>query len=91
MRSLPLTALLLASAAFAQTSTPAPAAPARSAALTFTPVPYLSATPVRAFKEAAWVVNPAKTYRAVLKTGKGDVTVELYARLAPKAVNSTAR
>lgn len=90
MRSLSLTALLLASAALAQTSTPAPAtAPARPAAApVFTPVPYLSAQPVRTFKEASWVVNPARTYRAILKTGKGDVTVELYAKQAPKAVNS---
>ncbi|MBB5232694.1 peptidylprolyl isomerase [Deinococcus budaensis] len=85
MRSLALSALLLASAAPAQTSTPDPAT---APALTFAPVPYLSAQPVRTFKEPAWVVNPARTYRAVLKTGKGDVTVELYAKQAPKAVNS---
>lgn len=78
MRSLMLAALLVASAALAQ-STPAP---------TFTPVPYLSAAPVRTFKEPGWVIDPAKTYRAVLKTTKGDVTLELYARRAPKAVNS---
>jgi peptidylprolyl isomerase len=86
MRSLLLTALLATSAAFAQTATPA--APARSTAPTFTPVPYLSAAPVRTFKEPGWIVNPARTYRAILKTSKGDVTVELYAKQAPKAVNN---
>lgn len=81
MRSLMFAALLANSAAFAQGTTPAPAP-------TFAPVPYLSAAPVRTFKEPGWVVNPAKTYRAVLKTTKGDVTVELYTRQAPKAVNN---
>ncbi|WP_019585513.1 peptidylprolyl isomerase [Deinococcus apachensis] len=82
MRPLMLSALLMTSTAFAQTTTPATPAP------TFTPVPYLSAAPVRTFKEPGWVINPAKTYRAVLRTTKGDVTVELYAKQAPKAVNS---
>ncbi|WP_216318267.1 peptidylprolyl isomerase [Deinococcus aestuarii] len=88
MRSLTLSALLLASAALAQTSTPATAPARPAAAPTFIPVPPLSAQPVRSFKEPGWVVDPAKTYRAVLRTGKGDVTVELYARQAPKAVNN---
>ncbi|WP_102126698.1 peptidylprolyl isomerase [Deinococcus planocerae] len=88
MRSLTLSALLLVSAAFAQTSTPATTPPRPAAAPTFAPVPYLSAQPVRSFREPGWVVDPAKTYRAVLKTNKGDVTVELYARQAPKAVNN---
>ncbi|GMA13763.1 peptidylprolyl isomerase [Deinococcus metallilatus] len=89
MRFLAVSALLLVSAAFAQT-TPPPAAPApaTSPALTFTPVPFLSAAPVRSFKAPAWVIDPARTYRAVLKTNRGDVTVELYPRQAPKAVNS---
>ncbi|BDP41992.1 hypothetical protein DAETH_19610 [Deinococcus aetherius] len=89
MRSLTLCALMLASAAFAQSSTPATPTPARPAAApTFVPVPYLSTQPVRSFKEPGWVIDPAKTYRAVLKTNKGDVTVEFYARQAPKAVNN---
>jgi cyclophilin family peptidyl-prolyl cis-trans isomerase len=82
IRSFALTALLLASAALAQTAAPA------TRALTFAPVPYLSAAPVRSFKAPAWVINPAKTYRAVIKTNKGDVTVELDAQQAPRAVNS---
>lgn len=90
MRSLALTALLLASAALAQASAPqTPASPATPAtATTFVPVPARSAAPVRTFTAPAWVIDPAKTYRAVLKTSKGDVTLELYAEQAPKAVNS---
>jgi hypothetical protein len=53
MRFLALSALLFPSAAFAQT--PVPAAPI------FAPVPYLSAQPVRSFKEPGWVIDPAKT------------------------------
>ncbi|PNY81705.1 peptidylprolyl isomerase [Deinococcus koreensis] len=93
-----LSALLLTGAALAQT-TPAPTTPAQSPstqtpstqtvpAPAFKPLPFLSQTPVRAFKEPGWVVDPAKTYRAVLQTSKGDVTVELYPRVAPKAVNN---
>ncbi|THF84829.1 peptidylprolyl isomerase [Deinococcus sp. KSM4-11] len=81
-RSLLLMAVL-SSSATAQT-TPATPAPAPA----FTPVPAMSPTPVRSFKEPAWVIDPAKTYRAVLITGEGDVTVELAARAAPKAVNN---
>ncbi|EYB67961.1 peptidyl-prolyl isomerase [Deinococcus phoenicis] len=95
MRSLLLMALLVTSAASAQTTmplttptgTPAPVT-APPAAPAFTPVPFLSAAPVRSFKAPVWVIDPAKTYRAVLKTSKGDVTVELDAQQAPKAVNS---
>ncbi|MEF2278847.1 peptidylprolyl isomerase [Deinococcus sp. YIM 134068] len=81
MRFLALSALLVASGALAQTPAPAPAP-------TFRSVPYLSAQPVRTFKEPGWVIDPARTYRAVLTTSKGDVTVELAARQAPKAVNN---
>ncbi|GAA5511646.1 hypothetical protein Dcar01_00358 [Deinococcus carri] len=95
MRSLAVSALLLASAALAQTPAPSPVpsapaspAPAASPAPTFAPVPFLGTAPVRSFKAPAWVIDPAKTYRAVFRTGKGDVTVELYPQQAPKAVNS---
>lgn len=88
MRFLLLAALLLPSAAFAQTPAPTTAPTRPATAPTFAPVPYLSARPVRTFKEPGWVIDPAKTYRAVLKTNKGDVTVELAARQAPKAVNN---
>ncbi|SMB92686.1 peptidylprolyl isomerase [Deinococcus hopiensis] len=83
MRLLTLSALLLASAALAQSAVPA-ATPAPA----FVPLPFLSDKPVRTFTEPQWVVNPAHSYRAVLHTSKGDVTVELNARQAPKAVNS---
>ncbi|GAA0504687.1 hypothetical protein GCM10008937_10540 [Deinococcus depolymerans] len=33
-------------------------------------------------------INPARTYRAVLKTAQGDVTVDLYAKASPVAVNN---
>ncbi|CAM3769113.1 peptidylprolyl isomerase [Deinococcus frigens] len=54
----------------------------------FSPVKPLSDKPVREFAQAAQVIDPAKSYRAVLKTGKGDVTVELNAKAAPMAVNN---
>ncbi|GHF53045.1 peptidylprolyl isomerase [Deinococcus metalli] len=84
MRRFPVLAALLSGLAAAQTTPATSSAPAP----TFTPVPFLSPTPVRTFKEAAWVIDPAKTYRAVLNTTQGDITVELSARAAPKAVNS---
>lgn len=65
-----------------QTTPPAPAAAA------FTPVQPLSAQPVRSFDRPAQVIDPAKTYRAVLKTERGDITVELNAKAAPRAVNN---
>ncbi|WP_027482663.1 peptidylprolyl isomerase [Deinococcus pimensis] len=52
------------------------------------PVPFLSETPVRKFDVPAWVIDPARSYRAVLTTTQGDVTVEFTPRAAPKAVNS---
>lgn len=75
-------------------ATPAPAAVPAAAgtpvapAAVFTPVKPLSDKPVRSFEKAAQVINPARTYRAVLKTEKGDVTVELNAKAAPVAVNN---
>ncbi|MFC3832459.1 MULTISPECIES: peptidylprolyl isomerase [Deinococcus] len=68
-------------------STPAVSA-APTAAATFTAVPPLSAAPVRVFQGAAQVVDPTKTYRAVLTTTQGDITVELDAKAAPVAVNN---
>ncbi len=75
--------LMLAGAPASQAQTTAAATTA-----TFTPVKPLSAQPVRDFDKAAQVIDPAKTYRAVLKTEKGDITVELNAKAAPKAVNN---
>jgi cyclophilin family peptidyl-prolyl cis-trans isomerase/protein-disulfide isomerase len=34
------------------------------------------------------VIDPAKSYKAILKTEKGDITVNLFADVAPVAVNS---
>ncbi|MVN85803.1 peptidylprolyl isomerase [Deinococcus sp. HMF7620] len=72
------------------TTPTAPTAPASPApAQSFTAVAPLSATPVRTFSAApAQVTDPAKTYRAVLKTSRGDVTLELLPKAAPVAVNN---
>ncbi|MDV6375850.1 peptidylprolyl isomerase [Deinococcus arenicola] len=72
------------------TATPTPAAPAPTtpAASGFTPVKPLSDKPVREFARAAQVIDPARMYHAVIKTDKGDVTVELNAKAAPIAVNN---
>ncbi|PTA66843.1 peptidylprolyl isomerase [Deinococcus arcticus] len=49
----------------------------------------LSATPVRTFTAPPpQVVDPARQYRAVLKTSRGDVTLELLPKAAPVAVNN---
>ena len=34
------------------------------------------------------VIDPNKTYQAVIETDKGDITVDLFAKDAPKTVNS---
>ncbi|KEF35337.1 peptidylprolyl isomerase [Deinococcus sp. RL] len=65
-----------------QASAPAPAVP------TFVPVAPLSATRVTTFPAAAQVTDPTRTYRAVLNTTKGPITLELYAQQAPVAVNN---
>jgi cyclophilin family peptidyl-prolyl cis-trans isomerase len=83
MRRSPVLAALLTGLAAAQT-TPATA----TGSTTFTPLPFLSPAPMRAFREMAWVIDPAKTYRAVMSTSQGDITVELAAKAAPKAVNN---
>ena len=80
--------MLVACAPATQAQTTAAATPAAPTKPTFTPVKPLSAQPVRDFDKAAQVIDPAKTYRAVLKTEKGDITVELNAKAAPKAVNN---
>ncbi|QFP77781.1 peptidylprolyl isomerase [Deinococcus sp. AJ005] len=72
----------------AKTTPVTPPATTPPSASAFTPVKPLSDKPVREFAKAAQVIDPAKTYRAVLKTEKGDVTVELNAKAAPVAVNN---
>ncbi|MFK7601142.1 peptidylprolyl isomerase [Deinococcus sp. SM5_A1] len=69
----------------APTTPPPTTTPARSA---FTRIKPLSDKPIREFAKATQVIDPARTYRAVLKTEKGDVTVELNAKAAPIAVNN---
>ncbi len=59
-----------------------------SAAAAFVPVAPLSDKPLTTFKAPQWVIDPAKTYRSVLSTTKGNITLEFYAQKAPKAVNS---
>ncbi|MFQ5611177.1 MAG: peptidylprolyl isomerase [Anaerolineae bacterium] len=34
------------------------------------------------------VIDPAKTYRAIIKTNKGDIELDLFAADAPKTVNN---
>lgn len=53
--------------------------------------PTASATPgpVRVYATApALAIDPNKNYTATIKTSKGDITVQLFAKAAPKTVNS---
>ncbi|WP_291431805.1 peptidylprolyl isomerase [Deinococcus sp.] len=64
---------------------PAPAAPVES----FVPMPFLSDAPVRSFQTAPpMTIDPARRYRAVLKTSQGEMTLDLNAQAAPLAVNN---
>ena len=66
---------------------PTPAAPAP--VLSFQAMPELTQAPVRSFSSApAQIIDPNKRYRAVLKTSQGDVTLDLYPKVAPAAVNN---
>ena len=48
-----------------------------------------AAEPVREFSAAPkQCIDPAKTYTAVLETGKGDITLDLFADRAPGTVNN---
>lgn len=94
---LPVSLVLFSCAPAAQRATPktptpavTPAAkPATPAALDgYTLMTPLSTTPVRTFDKAAQVIDPAKSYRAVMKTSKGDIIIELNAKAAPVAVNN---
>ena len=68
-------------------TTPAPAAtPAPTSA--YTAVPFLSDKPLRSFRAAGQVTDPARKYRALLTTSKGMVTIDLNSVAAPVAVNS---
>ncbi|WP_082689052.1 peptidylprolyl isomerase [Deinococcus actinosclerus] len=66
---------------------PTPAAPAP--VLSFQAMPELTQAPVRSFSSApAQIIDANKRYRAVLKTSQGDVTLDLYPKVAPVAVNN---
>lgn len=54
----------------------------------FAAVPYLSATPVRSFTQAAQMLEPNRDYVAVLETDAGRMTLELYEVETPVTVNS---
>ena len=76
-----------ATSAVTTAATPAPAA-APASTPTYTAVPFLSDKPLRSFRAAAKVTDPAKKYRALLTTSKGLVTIDLNSVAAPIAVNS---
>lgn len=67
---------------------PVATAPATPAGPNWAPVPYLSAQAATSYPAPAQVIDPARQYRAVLVTSKGDVTLALRPDIAPKAVNS---
>ncbi|GGL06657.1 peptidylprolyl isomerase [Deinococcus radiotolerans] len=68
---------------------PNPAAPAPAPVLSFQAMPELTQAPVRSFSSPpAQIIDPNKRYRAVLKTSQGDVTLDLYPKVAPVAVNN---
>ncbi|HRP46802.1 MAG TPA: peptidylprolyl isomerase, partial [Trueperaceae bacterium] len=54
----------------------------------YTQVPYLTETPVQAFDTPQQVIDPDLDYVAVLRTNRGDMTVELYAAATPVTVNN---
>lgn len=68
-------------------ATPAPT-PAPAPAPALTPVAPLSSTRITKFDKAQQVIQAGKTYRAVMKTSKGDITLELNSKAAPVAVNN---
>ncbi len=54
----------------------------------YTQVPYLTDAPVREFSAAQQVLDPSLDYAAVLRTDRGDMTVDLYEARAPNTVNN---
>ncbi|UBV43041.1 peptidylprolyl isomerase [Deinococcus taeanensis] len=86
---------ILAACAPAPSTTVAAAArvpaspPAQPAGQRFEALAYRSATPVRSFPAAPpRIIDPNRAYRAVLTTSQGTVTLDLYARASPVAVNN---
>jgi len=73
------------------TPTYAPAAPTPTSAPTWTPAPTI--TPVLSGQgpykeEPPMTIDPSKTYLAIIKTQKGDITIRLRPDVAPRTVNS---
>lgn len=54
----------------------------------FKPVPVMNKSRIIKFQKAEQVIDPAKEYRAVLKTEKGDIVIKLLNKEAPVAVNN---
>lgn len=59
-----------------------------AAQTTWQAVPPMSNEPIREFDAPEWVIDPARPYRAILDTSRGEVTLELLPQAAPKTVNS---
>lgn len=60
----------------------------KGVAKVFKPVPVLNKSRIVKFQKAEQVIDPAKQYRALLKTSKGNVLLELDSKAAPVAVNN---
>jgi len=59
------------------------------ATTTATATPTATAGPQRVFSTApAMTIDPSKQYTATIKTAKGDIVINLYAKDAPQTVNS---
>jgi peptidylprolyl isomerase len=64
------------------------AAPATPGTCTGSGIAGIPRDNVKKYSAAEQVIDPAKTYTAVVKTNKGDITMNLAAAQAPKTVNS---
>jgi cyclophilin family peptidyl-prolyl cis-trans isomerase len=58
------------------------------ASATGQPTPTIGITSMQWSKAPAMSIDPKKTYQAVIKTVKGDITIQLYADKAPITVNN---
>lgn len=54
----------------------------------YTQVDYLSEAPVQAFDAPRQVLDPSLDYVAVLRTSRGDITVDLFEDATPETVNN---
>jgi cyclophilin family peptidyl-prolyl cis-trans isomerase len=69
------------------TATPGPS-PTVGAGQTVVPTTATGSTPLSWSQPPAMAIDPAKSYTAVVKTVKGDFTIQLYADKAPITVNN---